>query len=209
VTTFESEASETGDSLFLYTLLLGLRGTRDDAETIRKRIDVTGAPGSGLNSLFAGYLMLARTDGLKLVDEKLKDQEISFSEAYSILNSLRFMRRNCPDRIPTDRLNQSMRLLLNDKGLQDYVIPALADGKDWSVQDRLMKLYPDGIPATKRAIIRYIMACSKDVPKNAPDKVPEHATTACKYLEELRKNDPKRVEEVERFSAANFFGRDK
>jgi hypothetical protein len=72
------------------------------------------------------------------------------------------------------------------------------------VMEDLMKLYGEGeynVPSIKRAIIRYMFAAIKDVPKDAKetDPVPPHAVAAKKHLETLRAKDPKLVKDVERF----------
>lgn len=204
------DPKSTGECLGLYGKLLGVRGRADDAKALTRRINEdTEDWRTELEGLMSGYLMLTGADGLVLVDEQLKDFEIPYSEANDILKSLRFMKRNLPDRIEDQRLLQSVRLLLDRPDFSDLVISDLQRWKDWSVQDQLMKMYPKGTPSIKRAIIRYMLACSKDGPKKDAGKAPEHAAAARKHLEELRRIDPKRVEETERFSTANFFGRDK
>ena len=71
-------------------------------------------------------------------------------------------------RIAKPRLRQSMRILLDRPELADLVIADLARWKDWSIQDRLMTMYQDkafNVPAIKRAVVRYMLVCTKDVPK--------------------------------------------
>jgi hypothetical protein len=125
---------------------------------------------------------------------------------------------------------QSMRILLERPELADLVIADLARWNDWSVQERLMEIYGKGdynIPSIKRAIIRYMLASTQAKPAavsspaatgtasgaqstvspstvNPPRDVSlDFAERGKKYLEQLRKRDPKTVKEAERFFFVN------
>ncbi|HEY2250092.1 MAG TPA: hypothetical protein VGH74_03485, partial [Planctomycetaceae bacterium] len=105
-------------------------------------------------------------------------------------------------RISGERLKTSMRLLLDRPEVADLVIGDLTRWKDWSLQPRLMELYGAdeyNIPSMKRAIIRYMIASTKDVPAGGGEKPPKHATDGARYLEELRNKDSKMVNDAERF----------
>jgi hypothetical protein len=111
-----------------------------------------------------------------------------------------------PDRLPKERLKQSMQILLDRPELADLVITDLARWKDWSVQDRLMTMYADekfSIPAIRRAIVRYLYYCSMDKPAAATDgtaaAVPEHAMKAEANLKVLEEKDPKTVGDAKRY----------
>ena len=194
--------------LGLYGLLIGLCGNDDDAEQIKQRIaQKTEDFRLGIDGLMSGYLLLKGAKGLELIDEsKLRDSDIPFSETYAAMQALRFMWRYGEGRIEKDRLRQSMRILLDRPELAGLVIADLSRWKDWSVQERLMTMYGNAdynIPSIKRAIVRYMLVSSKDVPKDATagenSKLPAHATKGQKYVDELRKKDPKTVNEAERF----------
>jgi hypothetical protein len=62
---------------------------------------------------------------------------------------------------------------------------------------------PYNIPSIKRAIIRYMLVGSKDVPEEAvsgeKSEVSAHVTAGLKYVDMLRKLDPKTVASAERF----------
>lgn len=59
------------------------------------------------------------------------------------------------------------------------------------------------VPSIKRAIVRYMLVSSKDVPEEATTgedaELPEHAVKGRRYVEMLRKLDPKTVSQAERF----------
>ncbi len=202
--------------LSLYGLMLGLCGNDDDARALKARInEKTEDFRLGVDGLISGYLLLSGPEGLDFIDEsKLKNKSIPFSETYAAMQALRFIWTDGEGVIEKDRLLASMRLLLDQPGLADLVIGDLARWKDWSVQEQLMGLYDVDeydIPCVKRAIVRYMLTCSKDVPKKEQPqkaekivaKLPEHARAAKKHLATLRKNDPKTVKDAERFFFLN------
>ena len=210
----------------LYGLLMGLCGNDEDANLMAKKINApTGDFRLGIDGVMSGYLLLTGAKGLDVIDEtKLKNlyvvdskgefvlgkdgekQPVPFSETYAAMQALRFMWTYGNERIPKDRLRQSMRILLDRSELADLVVADLARWKDWTVQDRLMELYDAeefNIPSIKRAIVRYMLVCSKDFPSGDAVEVPEHAKKATKHLATLKKKDPKTVREAERFFLIN------
>jgi hypothetical protein len=80
-----------------------------------------------------------------------------------------------------------MRLVLDHPRLADQAIMDLARWKDWTVMDRLVKLFTSADPETttwvRIPVINYLRACP--LPK------------AKEYIEELRKIDPKAVQQSE------------
>lgn len=193
--------------LGLYGLMLGLCGNDEDIQLMEQRVVETGDNDYrlGIDGVMAGYLILTGERGLATIDKtKFENEKVPFSETYAALQSLRFMWQYGEGKIPAERLKQSMRLLLARPTLADIVIADIARWKDWAVMEDLMKLYGEGeynVPSIKRAIIRYMFAAIKDVPKDAKetDPLPPHAAAAKKHLETLRAKDPKLVKDVERF----------
>ena len=64
-----------------------------------------------------------------------------------------------------------------------------------------MELYGSGnfeSDDAKKAIIEYLIASTKDLPKDAKEP-PEHVLAGRKHLEELRRRDPKLVATAEKF----------
>lgn len=208
--------------LGLYGLLIGLCGTADDARKIEERIvQETEDFRLGIDGMMSGYLLLTGEKGLEVIERtKLKDASVPFSETYAAMQALRFMWKYAEGRVDKDRLRESMRILLDRPELADLVIADLARWNDWGVQDRLMALYrrtqkpaaegagdgnpdPYNIPSVKRAIVRYMLVSSRDVPEDAvageASELPEHVVKGRRYVDELRKLDPKTVREAERF----------
>lgn len=200
---------ETSPSrLGLYGLMLGLCGKPEDVPLLEKKIlDSTEEFRLGIDGIMGGYLLLTGEDGLKKLEEhKLSNKKAPFSETYAAMQALRFMWQYGDNQIPADRLRASMRLLLDRPELADLVIADLARWKDWSVMPQLMKLYGAeeyDIPSIKRAIVRFMLASTKDVPPSEAGEpsveIPAHAKQGAEYLALLEKNDPKTVSEAKRF----------
>jgi hypothetical protein len=92
-----------------------------------------------------------------------------------------------------------MRLLLARPELVDLVIPDLARWRDWGSLDRIAGLCGQGqfnIPSIKRAVIRYLQSC---VDAQPTDVQPAQAAAAKRYLDRIRRDDPKIFAEAERF----------
>lgn len=214
--------------LGLYGLLLGLSGTAEDAQVMKAKItEVDGEDFRlGIDGVMSGYLLITGDKGLKVIedtklapeylrdaegepvlDEKGQKRPVPFSETYAAMQSLRFMWTYGDGRIPAARLRQSMRILLDRPELADLVIADLARWKDWGVQDRLMDMYGAeefDIPSIKRAIVRYMHYCAKDLPEDvssgdASAELPPHVVEARSNLAVLEERDPKTVKEAIRF----------
>ena len=209
--------------LGFYGLLLGLCGEKEDAALMRNVIiEPSDDFRLGIDGVMSGYLLLTGKAGLdeidrtKLTTKILLDKEgkpvldkegnttpLPFSETYAAMQALRFMQRFAPKVIEQKRLKQSMRILLDRPELADLVIADLARWKDWDVQDKLMKLYGAdeyNVPSIKRAIIRYMLVSTKDIPDDlSSSSEPAHVVAGKKHLATLEKKDPKTVREAKRF----------
>lgn len=190
--------------LGLYGMMLGLCGDESDAAIMQQKIlEKSDEFRLGVDGIMGGYLLLTGDKGLDVIEKsKFLDKKVPFSETYAAMQALRFMWTYGKGRIPADRLRQSMRLLLVRPELTDLVIADLARWKDWSLQDKLMEMYGAeeyNVPSIKRAIIRYMIASSKDVSAGGGKETPKHAEVGAKNLKTLRERDPKMVAEAERF----------
>lgn len=182
--------------LGLYGMMLGLCGTAEDAELLRSMIETPKSEfPSGLDGITFGYLLLTKTDGLDRLDKiKLRPLSTDFNELSSIMAALRVMWTDGGDRIPRERLRQSMRLCLNRPETAERAIADLARWKDWSIQDRLMSLYGAkdfDDSHTRKAIAFYFVTASKS--ESAEVKL-----QARKNLDKLRERDPHVVKSAER-----------
>jgi hypothetical protein len=197
----------------LYGMMLGLCGDVEDAPILEDIIMTVDTDFRlGLEGIMSGYVMITGEDGLqKLEDAKIHkttyvdnegvEQKLPFSETYATVNTLRFLKRYEPDCVPFERLAASMYLLLDRPELSDLIIADLARWQDWSVQDRLMKMFdeePFQIPSIKRAIVRYMLACEKAGKKN-PEEFAEYAASATTNLALLEDKDARIFRDAKRF----------
>lgn len=183
--------------LGLYGMMLGLCGTAEDAELLRSKIEKPHPDYPfGLDGITFGYLLLTKSDGLDVLDKiKLRPKTTSAEELASIMAALRVMWIDGGDRIPHERLRQSMRICLNRPETAEKAIADLARWEDWSIQDRVMSMYGAkdfDDRYTRKAIVGYFFAATKA-------KSPETKLQARKNLDKLRERDPMMVREVERF----------
>lgn len=164
----------------LYYTLLGLCGSQKDLPFLVKLLtDKEKKKRGGMDALVACYLTLAGEKGLTLIDDRfLKQKKADYVETFAVIAALRFHGTEGKV-IRQERILQSVRLLLDRPELADLVIPDLARWKDWSVLERLVKLFKDADEKSKWVrvpIIHYLKVCPKPI--------------AAKKIEELRKVDP-------------------
>ena len=206
--------------LALYGLLLGLSGEESDADLLRTKIfEGTDPFRIGIDGLMSGFLLLTGEAGLKELEanklipdhvpgpdgEPLKDEAgepiaVPFSEVYAAMQAVRFMWTYGGDRIPKERLRESLRTLLDKPDLADVVIADLSRWQDWAAMDRIAGLYAaEGydVPAIDRAIIRYLMEAAKDKP--TAGEPPPHVAEAEKHLAEIEAKDPAAVKNARRY----------
>ena len=174
----------------LYATMLGVCGTKADADRIGTIL--TGkelAPDqaevrSGLDAIIACYVTLKGPEGLDLVDElflKRAGKEVPFTETYAAVMALRFLGEES-DKVPRERVLESLRLLLEEPKLADLVVADLARWQDWSAIDRLAELFEKADADTifvREPVVNYLRACP----------LPEATVT----LARLEKIDPEAV----------------
>lgn len=199
-----SDPDVTATRIGLYGLMLGLCGTPEDGEFLKSIIlKDTDSFRLGIDGVMGGYLLLTGKEGLEVLQKtKLSNAEVPFSETFAAMQALRFMWQYAKGRISEDDLRGAMRLLLDRPNLADLVIVDLARWNDWSITDRLMKMYDEKeyqVPSIKRAIVRFMLIAEKDPSVKEGVPVPEHVTKAKANLEKLREVDPKTVKAAERF----------
>ncbi len=212
--------------LGLYGLLLGLCGTDEDAEAMKTLIaKPTDEFRIGLDGVMSGFLLikgepalevvrtlklenefLVSPNGTPVTDDAGEKIPVPFSETYAAMQAVRFMWDYGAGRIEAEHLRAAMRTLLGRPELADLAIADLARWKDWSIMERLAKLYDQEayqVPGIKRSIIRYFDAATKDLPEGVePDEtaeLPEHVKQAQDYYAAIKEKDPETVKSVEQF----------
>ena len=207
---FETEGGRAMVRRGLYAMMLGLCGDKSDVPRFEAiiRENPEDEIRLGMGDMITGYLFLTGSDGLKIVERaKFLTPNIHFTETYGAMVALRFMWTYGEGWIPAERLRESLRLLLDNPELAEIAISDLTRWKDWTVQPRLVKLYGgggDNAPATKRAIIRFMLASTYDLPNEATAPVPEgrlppHVLRGREALQIFRKQDPELVESAEKY----------
>ncbi|RPI87035.1 MAG: hypothetical protein EHM42_05500, partial [Planctomycetaceae bacterium] len=166
----------------LYGLMLGLCGSAEDAGFLEQIIAIeTDEIRFGIDGILGGYLYMTGEPGMRFVDEhKINDPKTPFAETYAAMQALRFLWTYGSERVPKPRILESMRRLIDRPALCDIVINDLGRWKDWTLQDRLMELYGTkdyDLPSIKRAIIRYMIASTKDVASEDAGDPPAHVVT--------------------------------
>lgn len=173
----------------LYFTMLGVCGTTADLPLLEKMFNSEERTNkAGLDAMIGCYLTLAGADGLPLIEKLyLANKEAEYADTYAAIMALRFHGTET-DIIEKDRLLKSLHLMLDRPSLADLVIADFARWEDWSVMDKLVKLFKEADEETswvRVPVIRYLMACPK----------PE----AKEYLIELEKIDPDAMKRAQTF----------
>ncbi|MSR59027.1 MAG: hypothetical protein EXS05_15520 [Planctomycetaceae bacterium] len=187
-----------------YGLMLGLCGKKEDAQLLERRIFESSGEGRwGIEGVIAGYLLLTGEEGLDLIErEFLRNPRSEVLDIFRVQSALIDLWSVGNGRISNDRLKAALRLILKNPDFTVLVISNLARWKDWSIHSDLTKMYDDpkfDDKQIRRAIVRFMIASTKDIPSDAGAKLPIHARQGAEFIERLRKLDPKIVAEVERF----------
>lgn len=173
----------------LYYTLLSIAGNHEDAKFLEKLMrSKDDRQKAALDSMIACYITLTGGDGLKTIDELfLANRKASYSDAFAAIAALRFHGSEAKV-LQKKQIVASLRHMLDREDLADLVIPDLARWEDWSVMDKLVKLFKDADPETswvRMPVVNYLRACP--LPK------------AKKYMEELEKLDPKTFKRARAF----------
>jgi hypothetical protein len=188
----------------LFGIMLGLCGDRSDAELLLDQFaDPAEETSFGVEGLMIGYMLITGEAGLQTLEElNLRDPKTSPSDAYAAFEAVRYLLTWGGSGLPPERLRKALHPLIERSDFIDSVTLVLARGKDWSVQPRLMQLFGAGefdARSTSRAIIRYMLASTRDAPAFAEGHVPLHVAEGLKHLAELRRREPRLVSECEQF----------
>src|SRR5260221_10343335 len=136
-----------------------------------------------------GFLLLAGEPGLASLEKALlANPQAPDDKVYPAYLATRYFWYYGNNKISRPRLLEAMRRLLDQPAFLDSAIITLAEWKDWGLHKRLMQLYDsktDAETSTKKAIIKYLIASTKDVPKDGKD-LDAHVAIGRKCLDELR-----------------------
>jgi hypothetical protein len=149
----------------LYLMMLSVCGQPDDVKMLKEMLEAKPKEGEirlGIEPVIVAYLTLAKSDGMKLIDELfLSNKKAHYTDMYSAIMALRFMGQE-EKPIPRKRILQSFHLILDRPEFADLVIPDLARWEDWSVMDRLVTLFKTAKEENswvRVPVIQYLMVC--------------------------------------------------
>ncbi|MEI8381527.1 MAG: hypothetical protein WCJ09_15470 [Planctomycetota bacterium] len=186
--------------LGLYGMMLGLGGDDSDAaflESLIMKVPDPNQPRLGIDGMMAGYLLLTGERGLqKLMDAKFNDPK-SDDDLVPIINALSFLWEYGQDRVPAPAIRMAMRRFLDRPRIASSVVENLSRWQDWESLDRLIASYgmpPFDSSLSKQKVIIFALVCEKDGKKTSPEKLPQSAIAARKFLDGL---DPEVVKSAE------------
>ena len=147
----------------LYLTLLGIVGDETQLPMLEERLRSTQkSTRGGLDALIACYLTLAGEKGLPLIDELfLSNKKSSYADTYAAIMAIRFHGTE-GEVIARSALMESLHPVLDRPDLADLVIPDLARWKDWSLIDRMVRLFTDSDPENnwvRVPVVNYLRAC--------------------------------------------------
>jgi hypothetical protein len=192
-----------------YGILLGLCGTREDADFLQRKILAPIDPQKnrlGIEGLMGGYLVLTGDAGLQVILKQkvnllpadLPGDDPRFGDLNALRMTLNFLWDFRHRQFPEESLRSAMRLYLDRPQFADLAIVDLARWKDWTPLDQLIKAYgtqPWETASGKEKIVAYALSCRKDVPATPGGELPSQALKAQRFLDSL---DPDFVEAVKR-----------
>ncbi len=172
----------------LYASMLGHCGNRQHAELLRSLLDdPVHKVGSGVDGLMAGYVMLEPREGWAYLEGVVGDSKKEFMLRYAALRALRFIYDYQPVKIDRKELVGAVAKLLNQGDIADLAIDDLRKWHCWDMTPRVLEVQQT--PAYKQQIVQKAMLrfCLSAKGVDA----------AQRYVDEQRKKDPTRVQDVE------------
>ena len=179
VKTLENPKTGGSQKRILLQMLAVCGNSRDTALLERMRTDKEGK--GFLDCVLGTYLLLDWRTALPLIErDYLENEECEIAPTYAAIMALRFAAAYGENTIPRNRQLNALRLVLDRPLLADVVIPDLTRMEDWTLVDRLAKMYHEGSEKdnwTRIPILGYLNACP----------LPE----AKRHFQELSEADPK------------------
>jgi hypothetical protein len=174
--------------LGLYASMLGHCGTKKDAAVLHHLLeDPDRRIGSGVDAMFAAYVLLDHEKGWKYLKDALKDGRHEFLFRFAALRAARFLYQYRDDVVSKSEIVNATLVLLKQDDAADMAVEDLRKWKRWDKADAVLAVrgtaaYRQGV--VKRALLRYCLSC----PGNAG---------ATAYVAEQRRLDSSAVEEAE------------
>lgn len=186
------------ERLSLYGLMLGMCGDASDGEFLKRQIGPGGADELrfGVEGLMAGLLTISGEEGLQFLESTRLTSDVQMLEAYAVVQAIQFAWKHEPDRVSRNRLQQAMRLTVNNESLREITIRDLARWQDWELLPQLSQVYEQSQqddPGTVQAVAGYLLIFLRD---NSEATDAERAA-AESLLQQVRKDAPRVVRAVE------------
>lgn len=182
----------SGDRVGLAGYLLGLCGTPDDARRLRRRFLSSEGFADGAAGLAAGYLSLAREQGLADLEATLLARDdVSPLLAAALFEALAFFRVERTGPFRPDRLRLTACVALARPETADLAVGHLAAGREWAALPEVIALLVAEDPNAERrraaqvAAVRFLEECRRDA--DAPRSVRSAADAT---LSKVVANDP-------------------
>lgn len=147
----------------LYFTLLGMCGQADDAPLVYSLLERDERPFSeSRDALIACYLSLAGAPGLTTIQTRyLTNTQANPRDTSAVLPALRFHMTE-EQHLSRDQILTAAHQVLDRPELADHIIPDLIAWEDWTVADKLVKLFKTADQTTAGAIrhqvIHYLKA---------------------------------------------------
>jgi hypothetical protein len=167
----------------LYALLLGLCGDADDAAWLESLLKAprNERAQANLAGLLAGLIVLDGPRGWAMIRGILEGRD-NLGEVLHALSAVRCLQGMKPKEAKPEILKAYRLILAGD--LCDLAVEDLRRWGWWDLTADVLALFkPEASPMLKRGLVRYALACPEEPAK--------------KFLEKLRREDPKLVEKVE------------
>lgn len=178
----------------LYFTMLGVCGEKQDAKMLEELL-LSGSRRKmrGLEALIACYLKIEGESGMDLIQrEFFEKKDCEFTYTMLAMQALRFHAEET-DVIPKERIVAAARKVLDNEEARDLVIPDLARWEDWSVMEKLVKIFKESSEDNswiRVPIASYLMACP----------LPE----AKQHLVELKEMDSASIKRAEFLGGIDF-----
>jgi hypothetical protein len=195
----------TGHNLYgLLGLLLGHGGSAKHAQLLRAMVDdKDNQYNSGLDGLFAGYVMLDKANGWKRLFEFSAAQPTDFNTQFTVLKVLRFFHEYRPDLIPEKQVLDGVKVLAALPDIADMPIEDLRKWKRWDLTEFVLQF--DAVPThnklgiVRRAILRFAIqsadagnAKAKEYVAAAEKKDAERVKFLRELLDDEKPKEPKK-----------------
>jgi hypothetical protein len=192
--------SSTYSQRELAGIMLGGCGDDSDADRLRDlALGDLGKNRAGRLGAMIGLVRLEGPQGLDQIDRAvLSNPRVSFRVLYEGIQAVRTIRDSTPRRVSLQRCIESLRQVLGHPEYCDLVIGDLVRAGDWSVLERVKRIYNQAegkdVDVIRMAMIKYILAAADDLSQGP--KAP-HVSAAKRHLDACRRLTPKLVERIE------------